>query len=228
MPEYLPLCAFRQGLLPGECGSCSWWLTTGLTAAQGTASAATRHEWLTDVEREWGHVGLLAHDPDAGRNDERSKDPVIDASIHFAPGSSLPRFRDLPFPPLPPFSALLFCLHVGEDTSHWAAKRLVRRALSELRGRGIDEVYAVAHCYDGGNGHDLDCRFFLAGMLAENGFTEVASNGGLCLMRVDNRGLISLMDQVEAMVRRVFTREEPTPSPAAWTQARKGVGQEVP
>ena len=31
MPEYLPLGAFRQGLLPGDCCSCAWWQTTGRT-----------------------------------------------------------------------------------------------------------------------------------------------------------------------------------------------------
>jgi hypothetical protein len=215
MPEYLPLSAFRQGLLPGECASCAWWLAAGPALPRGTAAAGTRHEWLSDVDHDWGYVGLLAHDPDAQRGENGSADPMVTASIHFAPVSSLPRFRELAFPPLPPSSTLLFCLHTAEGVPRWTAKRIIRRALYELRGRGIQEVYAVAH--RSGDGDDPDCRFFSPDLLAENGFEEVAGSGSLMLMRVDNRGLVSLLDQAETALRRIFLREEePAPSPAAW------------
>jgi hypothetical protein len=221
MPEYLPLGAFRQGLLPDDCRSCAWWQTAGASPTQGTEAADTRHEWLSDLDHDWGYVGLLVHDPGARREDDGSPDPVITASIQFAPASSLPRFRELPFQPLPPCSALLFCLHTAEDASRWVAKRVIRRALYELRSRGIREVYAVAHRPGTGDPDGIDCRFFCAESLTENGFAEVASNGHLALMRVDNRGLISLAEQAETALRRIFTREEePAPSPAAWAREK--------
>jgi hypothetical protein len=228
MPEYLPLRAFRQGLLPGDCRSCAWWLTAGAAEYRGPEAAEKRHEWLSDLEHEWGHVGLLVHEPAPRRGTAGSADPVISASIHFAPASSLARFRELPFPPLPASSALLFCFHTEEDAPHWIAKRLIRKALYELRGRGVEEVFAVAR-WTNGNGGDEDCRFFPADLLADSGFEQVAGNGRLCLMRVDNRSLISVIDQVEAALRRVFTHDhEPAPSPAAWVQGRNGTEQGAP
>ena len=60
------------------------------------------------------------------------------------------------------------------------------------------------------------CGLFSADFLAANGFEPVMESGELVLMRVDLRGLLSLIGQVETAVRRVM-RHEPTPSPAAWT-----------
>jgi hypothetical protein len=217
MPEYLPFVAFRQGLLPEECRSCAWWQTTGMAAHQGSAAAGTRSRWLDEVEREWGHAGLLAYEP-SGRRGAGPDGPVISGCIQFAPAASLPRLRELPFPALPPFSVLLFCLQTSDDAPHWAAKRLVRKALCELRSRGIADVYAVAE-WSEGNGAAPHCRFLSAALLAESGFVEVAGNGRLRLRRVDNRSLLSLLDHVEAAVRRLFAQErEPAPSPAAWAE----------
>ena len=222
MPEYLPLAAFRQGLLPDDCRSCAWWQTAGSSPTQGTEATDTRHVWLSDLEHDWGYVGLLVHDPGARREVDGHPDPVITASIHFAPASSLPRFRELPFPPLPPSSALLFCLHTDEEASRWMAKRVIRRAIYELRGRGIKEVYAVANRPGTGDADGADCRFFSAQLLADNGFVEVTSDGRLDLMRLDSRGLISLAEQAETALRRIFSREEePAPSPAAWAREKR-------
>ncbi len=70
MPEYLPLGAFRQGLLPGDCSSCAWWQTTGRDDHHGSEATERRHEWLTSLEHDWGYVGLLVHEP-AGRQRDR-------------------------------------------------------------------------------------------------------------------------------------------------------------
>jgi hypothetical protein len=218
MPEYLPLGAFRQGLLPGDCNSCAWWQTVGQAEYRGAAATAKRHEWTAAVEDQWGYVGLLVQEPAGRRGTPSSAEVTIAASIHFAPASSLARFRELPFPPLPPSSALLFCLHVDDDTPRWVATRLIRKALYELRSRGVDEVYAVAHWPADHDPAD-DCRFFSVDVLAESGFEDVAQNGRLCLMRVDNRGLVSLINQVESALRRVFAKE-PAPSPATWVRGR--------
>jgi hypothetical protein len=229
MPDYLPLGALRQGLLPGECRSCSWWQTTGPCPARQGADPGELHEWMAGLEQDWGSFGLLAYDSGSHRGAVGSAELPVVAAIRFAPASSLARFRELPFPPLPPFSALLFCLHTEDDAPRWVAKRLIRKALCELRSRGIDQVFAVAHRAGSGNGHGPECRFFSASLLAENGFNEVASNGYICLMRVESRNLVSLIDQVEMAVRRVFIRgEEPACSPAAWAERREEAEQGVP
>jgi hypothetical protein len=225
MPEYLPLAAFRQGLLPSECRSCAWWQTSGASAPEEDAASVRRHEWMTDLEQDWGHPGLLVLGGDGGRNISGSGEVPVSAVVHFAPASSLARFRELPFAPLPAFSALLFCFRREEDTPRWAAKRLLGKAVSELRSRGVEEVYAVAHWpenVDGAHAHP-DCRFFSTEFLAANGFERVAHDRHLCLMRLDTRGLVGLVDQLEAVVRRLFSREEEAaPSPAAWVQGTSG------
>jgi hypothetical protein len=226
MPEYLPLGAFRQGLLPGECRSCAWWQTSGGTAQRGEAAIHTRHEWIAELERDWGHVGLLVHEPSPRGGSPASGGPLVSGCIHFAPSSSLARYRELPFPALPASSALLFCIHVEDEAPRWLAKRLIRKALYELRSRGVQEVYAIAHWPGGGDVAD-DCRFFSTETLASSGFEQVGHNGHLCLMRVDNRGLLSLIDQVEAAFRRVFANE-PAPSPAAWVHGGSGAEQGAP
>jgi hypothetical protein len=228
MPQYLPLQAFRQGLLASDCGSCAWWQTAGAAAYQGAAAEQRRREWLTGLQTEWGFAGLLLCDPADGRGTHRSTDVAVAASIHFAPASLLPRFRELPFPPLPPSSALLFCLRTAEDAPGWAAKRIIRKALADLRARGIDEVYAIAYRGASGNGSGPECRFLPAELLDQNGFAEVASSGRVRLMKVDNRGLLSLVDQVEMAIRRMFAHgEDPAPSPAAWAGEGSGAGQEA-
>jgi hypothetical protein len=226
MPEYLPLGAFRQGLLPGDCRSCAWWQTTGEMVHRGEAAAEKHREWVTALEHDWGCAGLLVYEPAGRRGGAGSEETAVSASIHFAPASSLARFRELPFPPLPASSALLFCFHAEEDAPRVLAKRLIRKALYDLRNRGVQEVYAIAH-WPEGCGDAVDCRFFSTELLAANGFAEVAHNGHLCLMRVDNRGLVSLIGQVETAVRRVFANE-PAPSPAAWVKGGNGAEQGTP
>ncbi len=226
MPEYLPLGAFRQGLLPVDCRTCAWWQTSGEAVHEGTVGAGKRHEWVTELESDWGCAGLLVYESAGRRGASASGEVTVSASVHFAPSSSLARFRELPFPPLPAFSALLFCLRVEEGAPRWLPKRLIRKALDELRNHGVHEVYAVAHWPEGAGEPD-DCRFFSTELLEANGFAEVTHNGHLCLMRVDNRGLVSLVDQVETAVRRVFAKE-PAPSPAAWVQGEAGAEQGTP
>jgi hypothetical protein len=226
MPHYLPLGASRQDSLPDDCCMCAWWQTAGRSESRGPAAAERRREWAADLEPDWGHLGLLVQESAGLRPMGESAEPVVSASIHFAPASSLARFRELPFPPLPAFSAFLFCLHSDGELPRPLAKRLIRKSLHELRGRGVQEVYAIAHWPEGHDGGG-DCRFFSSELLAETGFGHVGHNGHLCLMRADNRGLISLLDQVEVAIRHLFSHE-PAPSPAAWAQERDGAEQGVP
>jgi hypothetical protein len=79
-------------------------------------------------------------------------------------------------------------------------------------------VYAIASLA-GGPEHNDHCQFFSLGFLEANGFERVREDGRLFLMRADLRGLLSLITQVEALVRRVL-RNDPAPSPATWTRPR--------
>jgi hypothetical protein len=208
VPGYLPLCAFRQGLLPTACRSCAWWQTTGNGHSTPEAAAAKRQQWMATLERSWGSTGLLVENGGGS-------DPAIVASINFAPAAAVPRLHALSLGPFPPGSALLFCLRLEEGQTQPQAKRLLHKALRHLKDRDVEEVYAVAS-YSGGTQDGNSCEFFSVEFLSANGFEQVMGNGRLHLMRVDLRGLLSLIEQLEATVRRVL-RIEPTPSPAAWT-----------
>jgi hypothetical protein len=209
VPGYLPLCAFRQGLLPTACRSCAWWQTTGSGYGTSEAAAAKRHLWMTTLEGNWGSTGLLLEDGGAPA-------PAIVASINFAPAAAVPRLRKLPFGPLPAGSTLLFCLRLEEGQAQHQAKRLLHKALRHLKDRDVEEVYAVAG-YSGGTLDGNRCEFFSFDFLSANGFEQVMRNGQLFLMRADLRGLLSLIEQLEAAARRVL-RIEPAPTPAAWTR----------
>jgi hypothetical protein len=217
VPDYLPLCAFRQGLLPEACRSCAWWQSVGADP-RGEAAVSRRRAWLPSVEQHWGSAGILVYDSPSRFGSSGLSRAVVSASVHFAPALCVPRFRALGFSPLPDDAALLFCLRLEENAGRSSARRLVIRALAELRDRGVDEAYAVAGPY-AESIDDGTCRFFSSELLAACGFEHVAHNGTLALMRTDLRGLLTLIDQFEATVRRML-RTEPTPSPAAWSRQR--------
>jgi len=253
MPGYLPLCAFRQGLLPDTCRSCVWWLTSPAWAStMGTvpgnrlssaAAPAVRRRWMTSLEHTWGMTGLLlegggifasaptpagptptgpassAPAPISSRGG--APRPDIVASIQFAPCAAVPRLRDLAFGPMPDGSALIFCLTCTESQPRYQPKRVLHKALSQLKARGIHEVYAVATTATEGTCVGLDgdrCRFFPLDLLVDSGFQPVKQTDALLLMRVDLRGLLSVIGRAAAAIRQAIGHE-PTPSPAAWTVA---------
>jgi len=223
MPDYLPLCAFRQGLLPAACQSCAWWQTTGSRTDPPKIAAEKRRQWMISAEGSWGSTGLLLVDSDTqtraaptGSSGSGTPAPAFVASINFAPADALPRLRELSFGPLPEGSAVLFCLTIADGEPRFQAKRVLRKALAHLKDRGVEEAYAVARSEEA-PADPVACRFFTADFLFPNGFQTVAENGELVLMRVDLRGLLSLLDRVETAVRRML-HNEPTPSPAAWTR----------
>jgi len=222
---YLPLCAFRQGLLPDACGSCVWWLTTGETGAGESASAGPssgaaediRRPWIASLEDTWGMPGLLL---ECG-----GTPPDIAASIQFAPADLVPRLQDLPFARLPEGSALLFCLTCASGQPRYQARRVLQKALRQLKGRGISEAYGVASSavsaeksprFCGPPDGD-SCRFFQADFLLDTGFELARRAGGLLLMRMDLRGALSLVGQLTAAIREAL-RDNPAPSPAAWSR----------
>jgi hypothetical protein len=233
---YLPLCAFRQGLLFESCRTCAWWQTPAGTALSGAApgghpsarrAADVRRRWMTSLEDTWGMTGLLAEardspsggDPATRIRTDGAHPPVIVSSVHFAPTVSVPRLRDLPFGPLPESSALLFCLACAEEQPRYQAGRVLHKALGGLKERGVDEVYAVAAVDAAYWPLDRDhCRFFAPEFLEVNGFEPVGETAELILMRVDLGGILSVIDRVRAAVKDMLGND-PTPSPAAYTRA---------
>jgi len=221
MSDYLPLCAFRQGLLPPSCRTCAWWQTTGHTDLPPQVAAEKRRQWMTGIESTWGHPGLLLESAAPGDAMAGCGAPVVVGSISYAPAAAVPRLRGLPFDSLAEGSALLFCLWLDEDQPRMQGKRLLQKALGQLKTRGITDAFAVAGSPDDlRRNHDHSWRpcphqLFSEELLEANGFVPVAMNGGLVLMRADLRGLLSIIGQVETVLRRAI--RQPTPSPAAWT-----------
>lgn len=229
MSGYLPLCAFRQGLLFETCRTCAWWQTPAGTALGGAApgghlsdqrAADVRRRWMTSLEDTWGMTGLLLEsrdslaggDPATRGQTDGAHPPVIVSSVHFAPTVSVPRLRDLPFGPLPESSALLFCLACAEDQSRYQAGRILHKALGRLKERGVDEVYAVAAVGAAYRPLDRDhCRFFAPEFLGVNGFEPVGENAGLILMRTDLGGILLVIDRFRAAVKD-FLGNDPAPA----------------
>jgi hypothetical protein len=229
VPDYLPLCVFRQELLPVACRSCAWWQTTGSGPKDPELAGDRRRQWMTSLEPTWGSTGLLlagngpapgVGTPTAGASDAGAPTPAprVVASISYAPAAAVPRLRELPFASLPVGAVLLFCLRSEGNRGRAQAKRLLHKALAQLKEREAQEVYAIASLA-GSPEHDDHCQFFSLGFLEANGFERVREDGRLFLMRADLRGLLSLVTQVEALVRRVI-RNDPAPSPATWTRRR--------
>ena len=219
MAAYLPLSAFREGLLPSACRKCLWWQTAGSERLDERLLWERKRHWMLSLEKTWGTTGLLLENT-SGRADERHAQPSIVASISFCPPEALPRLRELSFDSLPANSAVVFCLRTELEVGHHLPKRLLRKSLAQLKDRGVHEAFAVASnkmetVTPGKDAHN--CRFFPADFLVSNGFHAVCTNGDLILMRADLRGLISLFVQVDSAVRRLL-RNVPTPSPAAWSR----------
>jgi hypothetical protein len=230
MPDYLPLCASRQDLLPTACRSCTWWQTPINGQHRAEAAAEKRRAWMIAVESTWGSPGLLRERVDTaarsnlqpartpkGQGDLSAswQDPATTASIHYAPAVAVPRLGSLPFAPPDRDAVLVFCLRSEEVHATAQAKRILHQALGQLKRRGLQEAYAFAGLV--GSPEDQGrCQFFSLDFLESNGFHHVMDNGDIYLMRADLRGLLSLIGQLESMVGRVL-RHEPTPSPAAWT-----------
>ena len=230
MPEYLPLGAFRQGLLPGDCRSCAWWQTAGRQSTRGHAASEKRHEWLDRAGARLGPCRpARMHEPSASG---ARQDPE-QATRSSRPPSTSPRRRHSPGSgtfPSPRCPRPRRCCSASTPTrmrpAGWPSGSSARRSTS-CASRGVERGVSPSR-----TGRSDPVTTTTAGssrpnFLADNGFEQVTDNGHLCLMRVDNRGLVSLIDQVEAAVRRVFAKE-PAPSPAAWVQGGNGAEQGTP
>ena len=122
MSGYLPLCAFRQGLLFETCRTCAWWQTSAGTALSAAAPRLrsspredpdSRRRWMASVEDTWGGAGLLLEGGSSRRGvtyaargpADGAPDPTIVGSIHFRPGyADTPAARPLVRPAARRFS----------------------------------------------------------------------------------------------------------------------------
>ena len=215
MPEFLPVLSSRQDILPLTCRSCPWWLTSGGSPSLEEAEYTRRGEWMASLEDAWGSTGIMFQ-PDGSRGDSSSIRAT--AAIHFAPAARLPRLRDLPFGPLPPESPLIFCLSMDGGYDRPVARRLLQKALAQLRLRGAQEAFAFA-VIDAENDNVDRCGFLPIGLLEDTGFKRMQDNRDLVLLRADLGGLASLLGQLQTAVKRLVGNR-PAPSPAAWTRSR--------
>jgi hypothetical protein len=121
MPGCLPLCAFRQDLLPVSCRDYAWCFFSGTAPSSPDERHAARRDWMRAREKYWGNTGLI--DSASVRPDGTAATDTA-AAIHYAPAPTVPRLRDLPLGPLPTESAIIFCLRVEQDPDHAIARRL--------------------------------------------------------------------------------------------------------
>lgn len=188
-----------QGLLPDPCPECLWWQAT----RRDTSDRATRLQWMAQLERTWGSVGLVALE---GRE--------TTGSVQFAPVAALPRTGRLQ-PGAPPRDAvLLFCLRgrIGRPT--YETERLLHRAMARLRHRRVLEVYAYARPL----GSKSLCGIRnLCGLefLEANGFQTVRRGPDATLMVADLRGLLPAVTEAGGLLRRL-THGSARPSPATF------------
>jgi len=209
MTAFLPLHAFRQGLLPASCRECAWWHTVGTEHLPPEAAARRKRTWMSQMENRWGTTGFLVTDP-----------PRVLGAISFCPSAALSRLRDLPFGALPEESALVFCLWTEVGAGRLLARRLIHKALYELRHRGSSRVFAIAAKHVDRSiqtpGDLANCRFFSLKLLSSCGFHVAAETNGLILMESELRGLLFLVPQVQDIFLRVVRHIPSAPSPAAW------------
>jgi hypothetical protein len=233
MPEYLSLCASRSHLLPTPCQTCAWWQTSGFARVSPPAAATMRERWTTSVETEWDAPGLIQISgnnrlPHISSNDGSSRasagpaafDPAVTgtvAVIHCAPTLLVPRLKDLLLVQLPPEAVVLFCLRVDGPPDQTRARQLLQEMLRQLKEKRAHEVYAIASL-DGDTPQEDRCEFFSQSFLLSNGFEHIHREGDLCLMRVDLRGLLSILAPLAAALRRLL-HQEPTPNLAAWSSS---------
>ena len=165
--------------LPPTCWKCDWFLQTGGRSGEGGDGA--REAWMERVALEWGSVGLAAV--------EGSETLAV---IQYAPLSTLPRAVTL-VPAAPSQSTLLFCLRYRVDGAEGVSRLLLHRALALLRERGIREAhaYAIPMGSAPASGNLMGVDFLQA-----NGFHAVRESGGVTLMRVELKGLVSVLADV--------------------------------
>jgi hypothetical protein len=138
------------------------------------------------------------------------------ASIHYAPAVAVPRLSRLPVAPTDEDAVMVFCLRSEDGEALTQARRLLQRALGQLKDHGVRKVYAFATL--AGSPADQDrCQFFSLDFLESNGFQPVTSDDDIYLMRADLRGLLALASRAQSLVRRALAHD-PAPSPAAWTR----------
>lgn len=179
MISFVEIVPASVSLLPPTCRECDWFFQAGAHADEGDGT--TREVWMERVVLEWGSVGLAAV--------EGSETLAV---IQYAPLASLPRAGML-VPAAPSRSTLLFCLRYRVDGAEGVSRLLLHRALALLRERGVPEAHAYAiplgSAPASGNLMGLD-------FLQANGFHVVREAQGVSLMRVELKGLVSVLADV--------------------------------
>jgi hypothetical protein len=197
--SFVEVVAASQGLLPPPCSRCLWWQT-----AAGTVTGLDRRlAWMSNLERTWGSVGIVAVE---------GEETV--ASVQFAPARALPRAYLLGGCPVPEEAVLLFCLRGRLSSSALHPRQVLHQAMAHLRRRGVGDAYAFARPL----GNESTCGVRnLCGLefLQANGFEVVGGDGQVFLTRVELRGLLPSLSMAGQLWRRL-RGPSAAPSPVAF------------
>lgn len=180
MISFVEIVPASASSLPPACRECDWFFRVG-GACAGEGGGAAREAWMERVALEWGSVGLAAV--------EGSETLAV---IQYAPLWTLPRAAAL-VPAAPSQSTLLFCLRYRVDGAEGVSRLLLHRALAHLRERGssVACAYAVPMGSAPASGNLMGLDFLQA-----NGFHAVRESKNVTLMRIELKGLVSVLADV--------------------------------
>jgi GNAT superfamily N-acetyltransferase len=187
-----PLTLDNLAKLTMPCRSCvNWELdTVAAKRASETGDAALEKEaWVSAVLLEWGSCGILAYVGD-----------MVIGYILYGPAPLVPRAWTFPTSPVSPDAALLVTAYVLPD--HQGAglgRALVQAAARDLMQRGVRalEVFADAQW-------ERPACVLPADYLSAIGFQTVRPHHRWPRLRLDLRSTLSLREDVEEAVERIF------------------------
>lgn len=170
---------------PGPCRNCTWW--------QGGPRGADKERWAAGIEARFGAWGMLC------REDDRTI-----GIVQYGPSADFPHARRLPAGPPSPDAILITCALVEPSAGPWVVQHLLLAVAGETRDRGLIALEAYATPVERPDAPHLVPLPRAA--LEELGFVPVRELGGVALMRLDLRGLITVPAEQDSVLARVRGR----------------------
>ena len=187
-----PLTLDNLGELISPCRFCVNWELDPVAAKRASDSGDATLEkeaWVSAVLLEWGSCGILAYVGDI---------PV--GYILYGPAPLVPRAWSFPTSPISPDAALLMTAYVLPDRQGAGLGRaLIQAAARDLMQRGVRalEVFADAQW-------ERPACVLPADYLSAIGFQTVRPHHRWPRLRLDLRSTLSLREDVEEAVERIF------------------------
>jgi GNAT superfamily N-acetyltransferase len=187
-----PLTLDNLAELPLPCRSCVNWELDPAAAQRASEAGDAKLEkeaWVSAVLLEWGSCGMLAYVGD-----------IAVGYILYGPAPLVPRAWSFPTSPVSPDAALLVTAYVQPDRQGAGLGRaLVQGAARDLMQRGVRalEVFADAQW-------ERPACVLPADYLSAIGFQTVRPHHRWPRLRLDLRSTLSLREDVEEAVERIF------------------------